>query len=101
MVIFNVAVVIFNFLAKQIKLIIHFNKYIPFGVKTMKKRKKNDVTETIPLQNPVAKYARQFNKAHVFADKNQYRRHAKHRKQEVSLNAFFRVFKETFCFSVA
>jgi hypothetical protein len=66
----------------------------------MKKQKKTKIPEAMSLQNPVAKYARQFNKACVFADKNQYRRHAKHRKQEVSLTALIRVFKETFCFSV-
>ena len=62
----------------------------------MKKQKNPKALDMASLKNPVAKYARQFNKAHVFADKNQYRRHAKHRKQEVSLNALFRVFKETF-----
>lgn len=63
----------------------------------MKKHKKNKTPE-LNLQNPVAKYARQFNKSHIFADKNQYRRHSKHRKQEVSLTALYRVFKKTFCF---
>ncbi len=51
----------------------------------MKKRKKTQLPEQVTLQNPVAKYARQFNKACIFADKNQYRRNAKHRKQEASL----------------
>ena len=37
-------------------------------------------TEGVPIQNPVAKFAHQFNKAHVFEDKNSYRRKAKHRK---------------------
>jgi hypothetical protein len=64
----------------------------------MKKQKKTKTPEAVSLQNPVAKYARQFNKAHIFADKNQYRRQSKHRKQEVSLTACIRVFKETFCF---
>ena len=67
----------------------------------MKKHKKIKIPETVTLQNPVAKYAPQFNKAAVFADKNQYRRHAKHRKQEVSLTTLIRVVKETFCFSIA
>jgi len=65
----------------------------------MKKRKNPQLPEQVTLQNPVAKFARQFNKAGVFADKNQYRRNAKHRKQEVSLNAFLRAFKETSYFS--
>lgn len=67
----------------------------------MKKHKKTKTPDTVSLQNPVAKYARQFNKAQIFADKNQYRRHAKHRKQEVSLNALINVFKETSYFSIA
>jgi hypothetical protein len=67
----------------------------------MKKRKNPQLPEQVTLQNPVAKFARQFNKAAVFADKNQYRRNAKHRKQEVSLNAFLRAFKETSYFSAA
>jgi len=64
----------------------------------MKKRKNPQLPEQVTLQNPVAKFARQFNKAAVFAE---YRRNAKHRKQEVSLNAFLRAFKETSYFSAA
>lgn len=67
----------------------------------MKKHRKTVTTETASPQNPVAKYARFFNKATVFADKKQYRRQAKHRKQEVSLTTLFKVAKETFCFSIA
>ncbi|MDD2759623.1 MAG: hypothetical protein PHH11_04955 [Methylomonas sp.] len=36
----------------------------------------------VPINNPVAKFARQFNKAQVFADKRQYRRKAKHKGLE-------------------
>jgi hypothetical protein len=50
--------------------------------------------EGVPIQNPVAKFAHQFNKAHVFEDKNNYRRKAKHRKQEASLIALVRVIRE-------
>jgi len=50
----------------------------------MKKRSNPNKIDCIPVQNPVAKFARQFNKAQVFADKNQYRRNAKHRQQEAS-----------------
>jgi len=64
----------------------------------MKKRKNPQNPEQIALQNPVAKFARQFNKACVFADKNQYRRNAKHRKQEASLIILTRVIKAAFCF---
>jgi hypothetical protein len=64
----------------------------------MKKRKNPQVPEQVTLQNPVAKFARQFNKACVFADKNQYRRNAKHRKQEASLIILTRVIKAAFYF---
>jgi hypothetical protein len=46
--------------------------------------------DCVPVQNPVAKFAHQFNKAHVFEDKNKYRRNAKHKKQEASLIALTR-----------
>ncbi|MGR9046499.1 MAG: DUF7230 family protein [Gammaproteobacteria bacterium] len=45
----------------------------------MKKQKKSRLSARL---NPVAKHARQFNKAQVFQDKTQYHRHAKHRKLE-------------------
>jgi hypothetical protein len=50
-----------------------------------------------PIQNPVAKFAHKFNKAHVFEDKNSYRRKAKHRKQEASLMVLIRVIGEASC----
>ncbi|MFI3189428.1 hypothetical protein BCS42_05860 [Crenothrix sp. D3] len=65
----------------------------------MKKRKNPQLLEQVTLQNPVAKFARQFNKACVFADKNQYRRTPKHRKQEASLIILTRMIKAVFCFS--
>jgi hypothetical protein len=49
----------------------------------MKKRKNQRELETVPLQNPVAKFAHQFNKAQTFRDKSKYSRKAKHAKQEV------------------
>ena len=61
----------------------------------MKKRKNPNKIDCVPNQNPVAKFAHQFNKAHVFEDKNKYRRNAKHRKQEVSPIARVRVIGET------
>ena len=64
----------------------------------MKKRKNPQIPEQVALQNPVAKFARQFNKACVFADKNHYRRNAQHRKQEASFIILTRVIKEAFCF---
>lgn len=69
----------------------------------MKKRKnqhnldhKKDCT---PQQNPVAKFAHQFNKAHCFCDKSKYRRNAKHRKQEASPIVLTRTIGEAFCFA--
>ncbi len=50
----------------------------------MKKRSNPNKIDCIPIQNPVAKFAHQFNKAQVYADKSQYRRKAKHRQQEAS-----------------
>jgi hypothetical protein len=50
----------------------------------MKNRKKPNKIDCVPIQNPVAKFAHQFNKAHVFEDKNKYHRNAKHRKQDTS-----------------
>ena len=63
----------------------------------MKKLKNPNKIDSISIQNPVAKFAHQFNKAHVFADKNKYRRNAKHRKQEASPIALIRVIREASC----
>jgi hypothetical protein len=63
----------------------------------MKKRKKPNKIDCIPIQNPVAKFAHQFNKALVFEGKNKYHRNAKHRKQEVSLITPAKVIRETSC----
>ena len=60
----------------------------------MKHRNNPDKIDYVPVQNPVAKFARQFNKAHVFEDKNKYHRNAKHRKQEASLITLLRDIKE-------
>ena len=60
----------------------------------MKKRKNPNKIDCIPIKNPVAKFAHQFNKAHVFEDKNNYRRNAKHRKQEASPTALVRAVRE-------
>ena len=63
----------------------------------MKNRKKPNKIDYVPIQNPVAKFAHQFNKAHVFEDKNKYHRNAKHRKQEASLITLVRVIREASC----
>ncbi|MDP2903744.1 MAG: hypothetical protein Q8N96_11665 [Methylovulum sp.] len=68
----------------------------------MKKRKNQhhlDFKKECPaLQNPVAKFAHQSNKAHSFCDKSKYRRNAKHRKQEASPMILIRTIGEAFCF---
>jgi hypothetical protein len=66
----------------------------------MKKRKNPNKMDIVPGQNPVAKFAHQFNKAHIFCDKSKYRRNAKHRKQEASPITLPRVLGEASCFSV-
>lgn len=63
----------------------------------MKKRKKPNKIDCVPIQNPVAKFAHQFNKAHIFEDKNKYHRNQKHRKQEASLISLFKVIREASC----
>jgi hypothetical protein len=57
----------------------------------MKKRKNMNKIEEAPNQNPVAKFAHQFNKAQVFSDKTEYRRKTKHAKQEASPSILPRV----------
>lgn len=50
----------------------------------MKKRKiPNNIVNPM-VNNPVAKFACQFNKSHTFCNKKAYQRKAKHVKQEVS-----------------
>jgi hypothetical protein len=63
----------------------------------MKKRKNPNKIDCVPVQNPVAKFAHQFNKAHIFEDKNKYRRKAKHRKQEASPMTLVRIIREASC----
>jgi hypothetical protein len=48
----------------------------------MKKRKKTPELDFVPIQNPVAKFAAQFNKAATFKDKTKYNRNSKGNKQE-------------------
>ena len=63
----------------------------------MKKRKNPNKLDCVPIQNPVAKFAHQFNKAHVFEDKNKYHRNAKHRKQDASPIILTRLIGEASC----
>jgi hypothetical protein len=62
----------------------------------MKKCKNPNKIDSVPIQNLVAKFAHQFNKARVFEDRNNYRRNAKHRKQDASPIALVRVIGEAF-----
>lgn len=48
----------------------------------MKKRKKSKGLAPATFNNPVAKYAHQFNKAQVLKDKSKYQRHNKHKAKE-------------------
>lgn len=51
--------------------------------------------------NPVAKHAHRFNKAKVFEDKSQYRRKAKHPKQEAFPKVLERIFGKAPCLAKA
>lgn len=44
----------------------------------MRKQNQAKGLDDKPAKNPVAKFARRFNKAQVYADKSKYRRKAKH-----------------------
>lgn len=48
----------------------------------MKKYRKQKHLQEPSLQNPVAKYAHQFNKSQVFKDKTKYQRKVKHKARE-------------------
>ncbi|MBF6650689.1 hypothetical protein [Methylobacter sp. BlB1] len=65
----------------------------------MKKRKNRSELEALPMQNPVAKFAHQFNKAQTFRDKSKYSRKAKHAKQEVFPITWFSAIGKTPCFN--
>ena len=65
----------------------------------MKKRKNQHKIDSPAFQNPVAKFAHQFNKAQVFCDKSKYSRKAKHSKQEVAPIVLARMIRATFCFN--
>lgn len=63
----------------------------------MKKRRNLNEIENIHRSNPVAKHAHRFNKAKVFDDKSQYRRKAKHPKQEAFPKVLVRIFGKVSC----
>lgn len=64
----------------------------------MKKRTKTNSSTTIPIRNPVAKFAGQFNRGTIFQDKRQYRRNAKHKRQEPFAMPFLDRIAKGFCF---
>jgi hypothetical protein len=63
----------------------------------MKKRRNSNKIDSIAVQNPVAKFAHQFNKAHIFTDKSKYRRKEKHTKQEASSIVLTKTIEEASC----
>jgi stalled ribosome alternative rescue factor ArfA len=48
----------------------------------MKKTRKSKILDKKRIKNPVAKFAFQFNKVHIFKDKSKYQRKAKHKRTE-------------------
>ncbi len=66
----------------------------------MKKRKNPQQTDSIPKQNPVAKYAYLFNKAQTFCDKSKYSRKAKHPRQEARQMVLSRIIGLASCFTL-
>ena len=67
----------------------------------MKKRNNAKKIDCAPIQNPVAKFAHQFNKAHIFYDKNKYYRNAKHRDQDFSLITLDGIIRKNPCILVS
>jgi hypothetical protein len=65
----------------------------------MKKRRSMNKMEPATRQNPVAKYAHQFVKAHVFADKTKYSRKGNRSKQEDFSITLIRVIEKSSCIS--
>ncbi|MEC4748803.1 hypothetical protein [Methylomicrobium sp. Wu6] len=65
----------------------------------MKKRRNLNEIDYVQRLNPVAKHAHRFNKAKVFDDKSQYRRKAKHSKQEAFPRILDRILRKASCIS--
>lgn len=57
----------------------------------MKKRKNQKGASIPPNPNPVAKYARLFNKTQTFTDKTKYNRKIKHPRQEANPMIFIEI----------
>ncbi len=62
----------------------------------MKKRKKSKLLQTPVTQNPVAKFAHQFNKSQRFNDKTKYSRRNKHKGQEPFTMCFLNALQKAF-----
>ena len=56
----------------------------------MKKRHRIKLPNQALTNNPVAKYAGQFNKAQVFKDKTHYQRRAKHKGREPFIMSLYK-----------
>ena len=68
----------------------------------MKKTKKSKRPDVEKIQNPVAKFAFQFNKAQTFKDKTKYQRQAKHKGQEpFAIQLFLNFIAKGFSLNVA
>lgn len=62
----------------------------------MRKQNKAKGLHEVPIKNPVAKFAHQYNKSQVFADKRKYQRKAKHPAREPFSNAFGKALEQGF-----
>jgi hypothetical protein len=62
----------------------------------MRKQPKAKGVDNPPTHNPVAKFAHQFNKAQIFADKRKYQRKAKHSGLEPFSITLSKVFEKGF-----
>jgi len=62
----------------------------------MRKQPKAKGVDNPPTHNPVAKFAHQFNKAQIFADKRKYQRKAKHSGLEPLSNTLNKVIEKGF-----
>jgi len=60
----------------------------------MRKQPKTPGSPDLPLKNPVAKFAHQFNKAQIFKDKRKYQRKSKHSGLEPFSIAFDKVLEK-------
>ena len=62
----------------------------------MRKQTKAKGCSELPVKNPVAKFAHQFNKSQIYADKRQYRRKDKHQGLEPCSTALTKAFEQDF-----